>query len=265
MSRFKPVILAVICALFMAACGSSSTPKDDTAGWSAQQLYSEAKSLMNEGSYERAIEMFEKLEARYPYGRYAQQAQLEVAYGYYKSNEPALALTAADRFIRLHPNHQAVDYVYYLKGLITFNDDLGLLGGISNQDLSERDPKGAREAFEAFRELITRFPESRYVDDARLRMQYLVNLLATNEAHIARYYYKRGAYVAAINRAKAVVTDYPQAPAQEEALYLMMKSYEALGMTELQDDTSRVFLHNFPDSVYLRGGPKDTRPWWQIW
>ncbi len=265
MYRFTSVILAVICCLFIAACSSTRGQKDDTAGWTAQKLYSEAKTLMNEGAYERAIEMFEKLEARYPYGRYAQQAQLEVAYGYYKSNEPELALAAADRFIRLHPNHQAVDYIYYLKGLITFNDDLGLLGGLSNQDQSERDPKGAREAFEAFRELITRFPESRYAEDARLRMQYLVNLLASNEVHVARYYYRRGAYIAAINRSQAAITGYPHAPANEEALFLLVKSYDALGMTDLRDDADRVFRQNFPNSVYFSGGPEDTRPWWQLW
>ncbi|TAH45582.1 MAG: outer membrane protein assembly factor BamD [Betaproteobacteria bacterium] len=269
MARFTLGSLAgnavLIGALLLGGCGLMPEEIDETAGWNAQKLYSEAKASMSEGGYDRAVKLFEKLEARYPYGRYAQQAQLESAYAYYKQNEPALALAAADRFIKLHPNHPNVDYVYYLKGLVNFNEDLGLFAGLSNQDLSERDPKGAREAFESFRELVTRFPESRYADDSKKRMQYLVNSLASHEVHVARYYYRRGAYVAAVNRAKTALTTFPQAPANEEALFLLVKSYDALGMTDLRDDADRVLRKNFPDSVYFSGGPADTRPWWQLW
>ena len=256
---------ALIGALLLGGCGLMPDEIDETAGWNAQKLYSEAKASMGEGGYDRAVKLFEKLEARYPYGRYAQQAQLESAYAYYKQGEAAMALAAADRFIKLHPNHPHVDYAYYLKGLVNFNEDLGLFGGLSNQDLSERDPKGAREAFESFRELITRFPDSRYADDSRKRMQYLVNSLASHEVHVARYYYRRGAYVAAVNRAKSALTSFPQAPANEEALFLLVKSYDALGMTDLRDDADRVMRKNFPNSVYFSGGPADTRPWWQLW
>ena len=265
MARFTLRSLAVIGALLLGGCGLLPEQIDETAGWNAQKLYSEAKASMTEGGYDRAIKLFETLEARYPYGRFAQQAQIEIAYAYYKSNEPALALAAADRFIRLHPNHPHVDYAYYLKGLVTFNEDLGLLGALANQDLSERDPKGARESFDTFRELVTHFPDSRYADDSRQRMQYLVNSLAGHEVHVARYYFRRGAYVAAINRAQAAIANYPQAPAVEEALFLLMQSYDRLGMNDLRDDASRVLLSNFPNSVYLAGGPADKRPWWQIW
>lgn len=257
--------LALIGALLLGGCGLLPEQIDETAGWNAQKLYSEAKSSMNDGGYEQAIKLFEKLEARYPYGRFAQQAQIEVAYAYYKSNEPALAIAAADRFIKLHPNHPHVDYAYYLKGLVNFNEDLGLLAGLSRQDLSERDPRGAREAFDTFRELVTRFPESRYAADASQRMQYLVNSLAAHEVHVARYYYRRGAYIAAANRAQAAITGYPQSPANEEALFLLVKSYDAMGMTDLRDDADRVLRKNFPNSVYFSGGPEDTRPWWQLW
>jgi outer membrane protein assembly factor BamD len=256
---------ALIGALLLGGCGLLPEQIDETTGWNAQKLYSEAKSSMADGAYDRAITLFEKLEARFPYGRYAQQAQIDSAYAYYKQNEPTLALAAADRFIKLHPNHPSVDYVYYLKGLVNFNEDLGLLGALSNQDLSERDPKGAREAFESFRELVSRFPESRYAEDSRKRMLYLVNSLAAHEVHVARYYYRRGAYVAAINRAKTAVSTFPQAPANEEALFLLVKSYDALGMTALRDDADRVLQKNFPNSVYFAGGPKDGRPWWQLW
>jgi len=257
--------LAVILSLLVGGCGLLPEKIDETASWNAQRIYNEAKSAMNEGGYERAIGLFEKLEARYPYGRYAQQAQLEIAYAYFKSNEPEQAIAAADRFIRLHPNHPNVDYAYYLKGLVTFNEDQGIVGHLSKQDLSERDPKGAQESFDTFRELITRFPESRYAEDAQLRMQYLVNSLAAYQVHVARYYYRRGAYIAAVNRAQAAITDYPDTPAIEEALYLLARSYDALGMNDLRDDADRVLRLNFPDSVYFHGGPQVDKPWWQLW
>ncbi len=256
---------ALIGALLVGGCGLLPEQIDETAGWNAQRLYSEAKASMTEGGYDRAIQLFEKLEGRYPYGRFAQQAQIEVAYAYYKQGEQGLALAAADRFIKLHPNHPNVDYAYYLKGLVNFNEDLGLLAGLSRQDLSERDPKGAREAFDSFNELITRFPESRYAPDSRARMQYLVNSLSSHEVHVARYYYNRGAYVAAINRAQTALTSFPQTPANEEALFLIVKSYDALGMAQLRDDAERVMRANFPDSVYYRGGPVSDKPWWQLW
>jgi outer membrane protein assembly factor BamD len=205
--------LAVIAALFVASliagCGLLPRTKDETIGWSANKLYAEAKDALNEGSYAKAIKYFEKLESRYPYGRYAQQAQIDIAYAYWKDQEPASAIAACDRFIKLHPNHPNVDYVYYLRGLINFNEDLGMLGSVSNQDMTERDPKGARESFDAFRELVTRFPDSKYTPDAILRMKYLVNALASLELHVARYYMKRGAYLAAANRAQYAMLNYP--------------------------------------------------------
>ena len=262
--------LAVIAALFLAAllggCGLLPEVKDETVGWSANKLYAEAKEAMNEGSYEKAVQYFEKLESRYPYGRFAQQAQLELGYVYWKGNEPGSALAACDRFIKLHPNHPNVDYAYYLKGLINFNEDLGLLGQISQQDMTERDPKGARESFDAFRELVTRFPESKYTPDATLRMTYLVNALARLEVHVARYYMKRGAYVAAVNRAQYAVKAYPDVPATEEALFIMVKAYDLLGMNDLRDDAERVMRKNFPNSVYYTRGLGEAKgPWWKLW
>lgn len=257
--------VALIGALLLGGCGLLPEQIDETAGWNAQKLYSEAKLAMGDGAYDRAVTLFEKLEARYPYGRFAQQAQMEVAYAYYKQGEQALSITAAERFIKLHPNHPNVDYAYYLKGLVNFNEDLGLLANLSRQDLSERDPKGAREAFDSFRELVERFPDSRYADDSRARMRYLVNSLGAHEVHVARYYYNRGAYVAAINRAQTAVQNFPQAPATEEALYLLVKSYDALDMTRLRDDAKRVIDRNYPNSIYFRGGPVVDKPWWQLW
>ncbi|MBK7952898.1 MAG: outer membrane protein assembly factor BamD [Candidatus Accumulibacter sp.] len=261
--------LAVIATLFLAClisgCGLFPEAKDETAGWSANKLYAEAKDALNSNSYAKAIKYFEKLESRYPYGRYAQQAQIDIAYAYWKDLEPASAIAACDRFIKLHPNHPNVDYVYYLRGLINFNEDLGIMGSISNQDMTERDPKGARESFDAFRELVTRFPDSKYTPDAILRMKYLVNALASLELHVARYYMKRGAYLAAANRAQYAVLNYPDAPATEEALFIMVKAYDALALADLRDDAERVMRKNFPDSEYYVRGLDRKEPWWKLW
>lgn len=258
--------LAVLAGALVAACGLLPEQTDETKGWSAQKLYAEAKSELSDRNYEKAIKYYEKLESRYPYGRFAQQAQLEIAYAYYKDNEPAQAIAGAERFIKLHPNHPSVDYAYYLKGLANFNDDLGWFGYISGQDLTERDPKAAREAFEAFKDLVTRFPDSKYSPDAIARMNYLVNALAAHEVHVARYYYKRGAYVAAANRAQQALKSYPQATANEEGLVILVKAYDALGMMDLRHDAERVLTRNFPNSKYLKGDPRKADvPWWQIW
>jgi len=255
--------LAAVLAL--GGCGLLPEVQDETAKWSAQKLYAEAKDNLNSGNYERAIKLFETLESRYPFGRYAQQAQIEVAYAYYKDNEPISAIAASDRFIKLHPNHPNVDYAYYLKGLANFNDDLGLLGKLVDQDLSERDPKAAREAFLAFKELVTRFPDSKYAADATARMKYLVNALANNEVHVAKYYLKRQAWVAAANRAKEVLKTYPEAPALEEALAIMVVSYDKLELTDLRDDAQRVLALNFPQSKYAKGVNTEGRAWYRFW
>ena len=259
------VILGLSLVLLLGGCGLLPEQIDETKSWSAAKLYAEGKAELSDGGYDKAIQYYEKLEARYPYGRFAQQAQIEVAYAYYKQGETASAIAAADRFIKLHPNHPSVDYVYYLKGLANFNDDLGLLGFVSNQDMTERDPKAARDAFDSFKELVLRFPNSKYTPDSVQRMNYLVNALASHEVHVARYYLRRGAYVAAANRAQYALKTYPQAPANEEGLLIMVKAYDALGMSDLRNDAERVMLKNFPNSVYLKGGPKKDTAWWQIW
>ena len=188
-----------------------------------------------------------------------------MAYAYFKQSEHASAIAACDRFIRLHPNHPNVDYAYYLKGLVNFNEDLGLLGHVSMQDLTERDPKAARESFDAFKELVARFPDSKYAADATARMNYLVNALASHDVHVARYYLRRGAYVAAANRAQKAVATYPGAPANEEALFVMIKAYDALGMNDLRDDAERVMRKNFPKSEYYARGLNRPEPWWKLW
>ena len=252
-------------ATLLGGCGLLPDQIDETAGWSANKLYAEAKDAMNDGAYDKAVKYFEKLEARFPYGRYAQQAQLEVAYAYFRQSEPANAIAACDRFIRLHPNHPNVDYAYYLKGLANFNEDLGLIGYVSLQDLTERDPKAALDSFDAFKVLVSKYPESRYTADATARMKYLVNALASHEVHVARYYMKREAYVAAVNRAQTAIKTYPDAPANEEALFVRVKAYDLLGMNHLRDDAERVMRKNFPNSEFYARGLNRAEPWWKLW
>lgn len=256
--------LALFLALCVSACSLLPEQIDETKNWSAGKIYSEAKTELGDGNYEKAIKLYEKLEARFPYGSYAQQAQLEIAYAYYKDKDIASAVAATERFIKLHPNHPGVDYAYYLKGLANFNGDLGFLGSYSGQDLTERDPKAAREAFDAFKDLVTRYPDSKYTPDSIERMNYLVNALASHEVHVARYYMKRTAYVAAANRAQFALKSYPQAPANEEGLLILVQAYDKLGMTDLRNDAERVMKTNFPKSKYLSGGGSD-KSWWQIW
>ena len=239
--------------------------KDETAGWSAEKLYGEARQLMSDREWTKAVKYLEKLEARYPYGRFAQQAQLDIAYSYWKDGERASAIAAADRFIKMYPNHDNVDYAIYLKGLVSFDDNMGIMGFIDQPDFAERDPKGAREAFATFKELIDRFPNSKYAEDSAARMRWLVNSLSQHEVHVARYYMRRGAYVAAANRAQFALQNYPQTPATEEAVFIMVKAYDALGMTELRDSADRVMRTNFPQSKYLTGKVRRDVPWWKLW
>lgn len=250
----------------MLLAGCSSTPEDKTASWSPNKIYAEAKDELNSGGYDKAVTLLEKLEGRAAGTPLAQQAQLDKAYAQYKSGEAAQAIATLDRFMKLHPASPALDYALYLKGIINFNDDLGMFSSITRQDLAERDQKASKESFESFKELVTRFPASRYAPDASLRMTYIVNSLAQYEVHVARYYYSRGAYVAAINRAQVAISDYQGVPALEEALFIVVKSYDALGMTQLRDDAKRVLEKNYPRSEYLtRGFKAKSDPWWKVW
>ena len=219
---------------------------DPTEDWSASRLYSEARAARNAGDYETAIDYYQKIESRFPFGPYAPQAQLETAYTYYRFNEPASALAAADRFIKLHPTHPHVDYAYYLKGLTHFRQGKGFLERLIRTDQSQRDPGSATEAFREFSEVTERFPESKYAEDARQRMIYLRNTLAKHELHVADYYMRRQAYVAAANRAKYVIENYQRTPAVPDALVIMARAYAILDLEELAADAVRVLKFNYP-------------------
>lgn len=261
-------ILSLGASQFLTSC--ANTDADITSGWSQQKLMEEAKTALNDKDYANCVKYHEKLESRYPFGPAAEQAQLNIAYCNWKKNDIELALLSINRFIQLHPGHPEVDYAYYLKGLITFNDNLGFFASFSGQDLSERDPKASKDAFEAFKTLSIRFPKSKYTPDAIDRMRYIVNSLAESDVNAARFYFRKGAYIASINRSQNAIKEYDRAPAIEEALYLMVKSYDALGMQDLSDDTMRVFKTNFPQSDIFKTGKRISvtareGSWWQIW
>ena len=263
--------LSVVCALLLATGallmgGCSTTPVDTTASMSPEQIYVEAKEELQVGAYDKAITLLEKLEGRAAGTPLAQQAQLDKAYAQYKNEQPAQAIATLGRFIKLHPASAALDYALYLKGIVNFNEDLGMFSSIIQQDLAERDQQAAKESFASFKELVTRFPASRYTPDAQLRMSYIVNSLAQYEVHVARYYFSRGAYLAAINRAQLAVSDYREAPALEEALFILIKSYDALDMPQLRDDAMRVLQLNYPQSEFLSQGFRTKpSPWWKFW
>jgi len=231
----------------LSACSLFSHEKGDQDNTSAEVLYKEGKSSMEAGDYKTAIQKFETLEARYPFGHYAQQALLETAYAYYRFDEADSAISTADRFIKLYPRQEHVDYAYYLRGLASYNLSKSFLDRVFSVDLSERDPKRARQSFQYFSELVQRFPNSKYADDAIQRMIYLKNSLAAYEVYVADYYLKRGAYLAAANRGKYVVDNYDRTPAVPDALNVMIKAYEKMGLTQLANDTKRILDMNYPD------------------
>jgi len=234
-----------------AGCGLLPEIQDQTEGWSANQLYTTGKEALTEGNYPDAIRYYEILQARYPFGRYAQQAALETAYAYYQYDEPDDAISTLDRFIRTYPRHPFVDYAYYLKGLVNFYRTTSFLDRIIPSDPTRTDSAAARQAFQDFDELVRRFPESRYAEDARQRMIYLHNNLAAFEVNVADYYMRRGAFVAAAGRARYVVETFGRAPAVEDALAIMAEAYIELGLVDLAQDATRVLATNVPDSTHL--------------
>ena len=262
----RTILSAFLTFTLISLSACSSTPKQDLRP--ANELYAEAQVEMGELNYEKTTKLLETLQARYPYGRHAQQALMEIAYANYKQNEPDAALSAADRFIKQFPNSPNLDYIYYLKGLVNFNDNAGFFSRISGQDPAERDPQSLRDSFDSFRDLVTRFPDSEYVEDAKLRMQFLINTLSRSDISVASYYLRRGAYIAAISRANNVLKEFPQTRQTRDALQIMVLAYNAMGQNDLRDDTQRVLDMNIAkdgikptikDKLVKRGS------WWQFW
>ncbi len=262
-AKVQCVVFMLLASMLLSGCawfGDMFAKTEDPKNIGVEQLYRRAKDALNAQSFAEAIKLYETLESRFPYGVQSQQAIIDTAYAQYRLGERAQAIAAADRFIKLYPNHENVDYAYYIKGLANFIEDLGLLSFIATQDLSERDQKSAREAYVTFKTLAEKFPQSRYNADALLRLRYLVNALSQNEAHVARYYFNRGAYQAAINRAQSCLTNFPNTPANKEALSVMVQSYRAMGSDKLATDTERIYAATYQSAAIDMG-----RPWWRFW
>ena len=222
---------------------------DEKTNWTASQFYDEAKSELNDENYLNAIELYESLETRYPFGRFAQQAQIDLAYAYYKNDDPDSAIATANRFIRVHPRHASVDYLYYLKGLINFNRGIGFLERYLPTDRSQRDPGAAVNSLDDFETLLRRFPNSKYAADSKQRIIALKSTLALYNLNVAKYYTKRGAHVAAVNRTKHIIEKYPRSTAVPRALLLMVSSYKEIGMNDLAADAQKIYNLNYPNGM----------------
>jgi outer membrane protein assembly factor BamD len=255
-------LLLVFSVAALVGCGTTQPEYDPTSNWNAERLFQEGKTEMNGANWRVAKERFLAVESRFPFGIYAQQSLVNLAYSYWKDKEPELALATLGRFQQQYPSSPLTDYALYLKGLINFTPPSAVFSTITGQKPGERDPRALRQSYAAFNELITLFPDSRYTPDARKRIVWLVSTMAENETAVARFYYERYAYVAAINRAQIVITDFQGVPSAETALYVMMKSYEKLGMKDMRDDTERVLLQNFPKTKLISEGFPDRYSFW---
>ncbi len=252
----QKILLVLFLSLALQGCETlknfkfnDSETDDKYTGWEAKKFHDKARAAMDSGNYQKAIKLYETLETRYPFGDYAAQTQLDVAYAYFKSDDPEAAIAAANRFIKINPRNPSVDYAYYLKGLINFNRGIGFIDRFLPTDASQRNPSNVQEAFDNFQELVRRFPQSEYAADAKQRMLALRNNLAMYEIHVARFYIKRRAYVAAANRASYVVKEFQRTPAMPYALQIMQQAYTKMGLTDLAADAARVYQQNYPDGL----------------
>ncbi|GAB4392424.1 MAG: hypothetical protein Tsb005_06350 [Gammaproteobacteria bacterium] len=277
MTTIIKIRLMIINLLLLLVVGCSVFHHDPEAayqGLDAEQLYQRAEIELDGHNYSEAASMLETLDARYPFNKNAQQAQLNIIYAYYKAGDKASAAAAADRYIRLYPRGAHTDYAYYMQGVANFEQDHGLLQRYLPVDQADRDPGTARQAYDNFVTLSQRFPDSQYTADAQQRLIYLRNLFARNELHVAKFYLRREAYVAAANRASQIIERYPQAPAVPEALVVLVKAKYALGLQGAGDNALRVLKQNYPqapetlalerDLHHVQAGRTPPKRWWQI-
>ncbi len=256
-----PALFFLVACLGLAGCNSDE--KLDTR--SAEELYRDAKASLDKGNWPRAVQTYRALQTRYPFGRYAEQAQLEMAYAFYRAGQPEQALSTADRFIRMYPTHPNIDYAYYIRGLTNYEQRVGFLERLMPSRVRDRDQSAALEAFQDFDELCRRFPDSRYCPDARQRMVFLRNNLSFYEIDVANYYMRRKAYVAAANRARYLIETYPGTPEAGNALTVLHRAYSEMDMPELADDALRVLEHNYPTHPYLTGDDGSEGFWGKLW
>lgn len=244
----KPSLIAVLAAaVLLVACSS----KDKRDSLSERDLYLEAQRYLKNENFDLATKDLQLLESRYPFGPYAEQAQLELIYSQFRYGQNDETSASADRFIRLHPQHPNVDYAYYMKGLANYTEGTGLLERFLPTDMTQRDPGKALQSFEDFRQLLNRYPDSEYAPDALARMTYLRARLARYEINVANYYFRRKAYLAAANRGRYVVDNYPQTEAVPDALAVMVQAYQLVGLDTLSNDALKVLRANFPEHPSL--------------
>jgi outer membrane protein assembly factor BamD len=260
-SSLTKLFFLLLLAIFAAGCHHDKQ-QAETETLPVDKLYDAAKSALMKGNDGKAIKYYQRLIARFPFGPYTEQSQMELAFAQYKDGKSDEALSTINRFVKTYPTQKHVDYAFYLRGMINFDRDHGFLAKFANQDPTEREQGFTLQSFEDFNELVTKYPNSRYTPDARQRMIYLRDNLSKAQIHIAKFYYKRGAYVAALNRCKDVLERYDRTPATGDALAIMTLSYKALGETKLASDTERVLKLNYPDHPYFAGGWPDYGHWW---
>ncbi|MCR6651078.1 MAG: outer membrane protein assembly factor BamD [Cellvibrionaceae bacterium] len=241
--RFATLVMCAILAILSACASKEQKPK----GLTEQEVYESAQKHMNNGSWQAAVQTLQLLEENFPFGTYGEQAQLELIYAHYRSQDYEDVIANADRFIRLHPQHRNVDYAFYMRGLASFNRESGFVGSLLGADNTDRDLGGARDSFEHFAQFIQRFPYSPYATDAQKRMVYLRNVLARYEIHVANYYFRRGAYLAAAKRGNYVVENFQEAPAVPDGLAVMAQAYYLMGMEDLAQTAVKVLTTNFPN------------------
>jgi outer membrane protein assembly factor BamD len=261
--RFSLPLRFFLMLLVVLAAGCNRDKKqDDAEVLPVEQMYSTAKEALVDNNLAKATKYYQRLIARFPFGPYTEQATMELAYTQYKSDKREDAYSTINRFIKTYPTQKHVDYAYYLRGIINFDREKGFLDRYANQDMTKRDQGSTLQSFEDFNELVSKFPDSRYAPDSRLRMIYLRDNIARASLHVAEYYLSRGAYVAAINRSREIIEKYQRTPAAADALAIMTISYKSLGQDKLADDTERVLKLNYPDHPYLTGHWPESNHWW---
>lgn len=244
---YLPLILALLTLSGCSMFETQEVPVIEEESWPVERLYSEAKAALDAEDYQTALRYYGLLESRFPFGDYAQQGLLESSYAYYKSDDAENAIATVDRFIRVYPLNPNMDYAIYLRGLINFSRDVGIIERYIPRDETQRDPGAALLALKDFTDLVNRYPTSQYAADASQRIVYLRNRLAQHEVNVAHFYMRRGAYIAAANRGRYVIENYPRTPAMADALMIMARAYKVLELTDLSNDALKVLEHNYPD------------------
>jgi outer membrane protein assembly factor BamD len=257
------ILILTTMALLIVLSGCGNRTRE--ALGDADVLYERGKRASDNGNFRDATVYFEQLEARFPFTNAARQGQLDLMYAYYRNREPEAAIDQADQFIRENPAHPRVDYAYYIKGMVHFERTPNFIERWFRADLSQRPPTDARSSFQAFQTLVQRFPASEYAEDARQRMIFLRNRLASYEIYVAEYYLSRGAYVGALNRARYALETYDGAPQLRRALIVMVEAYEHLGMAQLATDTEKVLRENFANADAPAPAAEDEKSWWKFW